>query len=79
MSIYRMRTAPQAIEEIKAVDPNTALTLRALQRKIKSGEIPSVSVGNKRLINLDTLLDDLFNPVDNSASSTDYGKVRRIV
>ena len=30
MSLPRMRTAPEAIREIKELDPNSAFTLRAL-------------------------------------------------
>lgn len=36
----RMRTLPQAIEEIKAKDPGTCLTLRALRRLVSERSIP---------------------------------------
>ena len=55
----RMRTIPKAYEEIKAIDPNTSLTLRALRRMVSNGEIPVVNIASKRLINLDLLLDKL--------------------
>lgn len=55
----RMRTIPKAFEEIKQVDPDTDLTLRALRRMISNGEIPVVRISNKVLINLDLLLDKL--------------------
>ena len=55
----RMRTIPKAFEEIKQVDPDTDLTLRALRRMVSNGEIPVVRISNKVLINLDLLLDKL--------------------
>lgn len=80
MSIPRMRTAPEAIAEIKSIDPNTAFTLRALRRMMNTGEIPVVTVNSKRLINLDNLFDYLSKPVSEaSASSDDHGKIRRIM
>ena len=54
-----MRTIPKAFEEIKQVDPDTDLTLRALRRMVSNGEIPVVRISNKVLINLDLLLDKL--------------------
>ncbi len=52
----RMRTAEGALAIIKELDPNTAVTLRAINRMVVNGEIPHVAVGRKRLINVDTLL-----------------------
>lgn len=54
-----MRTIPKAYEEIKAIDPNTDLSLRALRRMVKSGKIPSVQIASKTLVNLDLLLEVL--------------------
>jgi len=59
MTLTRMRTIPKAFEEIKALDPNTDSTLRALRRMVKNGEIPTVQIASKKLINLDLLLDVL--------------------
>ena len=58
-NIPRMRTMPECIQMLKELDPDTALTLTALRRKVKCGEIPSVKIGNKRLINFDMLVDIL--------------------
>jgi len=74
-----MRTAPEAIAELKKADPDTALTLRALRRMINTGEIPFVTVNSKRLINLDTLFEYLNNPNANQSNSADSGKIRRII
>ena len=55
----RMRTIAQAYKAIKESDPNTAFTMRALRRMVDTKEIPTVSIGNKGLINLDLLLSRL--------------------
>lgn len=58
-TLPRMRTIPKAYEEVKAADPQTSFTIRALRRLIKCGDIQTVRVGNKNLINLDLLFDYL--------------------
>ena len=55
----RMRTIPKAYEEIKKIDPNTDFTLRALRRMVNTGEIPTVQINSKKLVNLDLLIDKL--------------------
>lgn len=58
-NIPRMRTLPKAYAEIKALDPNTAFTMRALRRMVNTGELPVVQINSKKLINLDLLLNML--------------------
>lgn len=58
-STPRLRTIPKTLEEIKRVDPDSALTLRALRKMVNQGIIPTVSIGTKRLINLNELMDIL--------------------
>ena len=55
----RMRTIPKAYDEIKKLDNNTSFTLRALRRMCTNGDIPTIKVGNKTLLNLDVLIDML--------------------
>lgn len=55
-----MRTIKDAYAAIKQSDPETCLTMYALRCKVISGEIPSVKVGRKYLINID-LLDEYLN------------------
>ncbi len=55
----RMRTAEGALAIIKAEDPDTAVTLRAIRRLINTGEVPHVPIGCKKLINVDRLMDYL--------------------
>ena len=54
-----MRTIPKAYDEIKKIDSNTSLTLRSLRNMCKNGDVPTVPIGSKILINLDLLIDTL--------------------
>lgn len=51
----RMRTIEQAAAWIAGIDPETAFTKTALRRLVVTGQLPSVRVGQKYLVNLDTL------------------------
>ena len=51
----RMRTLPQCVAYLKESDPDNALTACALRRLVRSGELPSVRVGTKYLVALETL------------------------
>lgn len=67
MAAPRLRTIPKAIEEIKAIDPNTCFTTTALRRMIANGEIPVIHIASKRLVNLDFLLEILaISPYNSS-------------
>ncbi len=77
MSVPRMRTIPEAFNELKKADPNTTYTLRALRAAVNKGELPVVMVGNKRLVNLDKLFEMLNSP-SSEPKSTNEG-IRRIV
>lgn len=61
MPVVRMRTAPGILEELKALDPNTAVTLSYIRRLINSGRFPVVQVGKKKLVNLDLVLELMEN------------------
>lgn len=58
-NIPRMRTLPEAMWEIRRIDPNTALTITALRRMVNNHEIPYICVASKRLICLDVLIEKL--------------------
>lgn len=55
----RMRTIPKAYEAIKELDPDTDFSIRMFRQLIKSGEIPTIKISNKVLVNLDLLIDKL--------------------
>lgn len=50
-----MRTIHKAYEELKAGDPASCLSETAIKRLVLSGEIPHITAGGKRLINMDIL------------------------
>lgn len=56
MPIPRMRLLKEAAEEIKSVDPGTAVTPYFIRQLALEGKVKSVMAGRKRLINLDDLL-----------------------
>lgn len=51
----RMRTIDQAAAWLRETDPDTAFTKTALRRLVVSGQLPSVRIGYKYLIDLDAL------------------------
>ena len=53
--MQRIRTINKAYEEIKAKDPDTALTLYMVKQLVISGAVPCIMAGCKRLVNVDTL------------------------
>lgn len=55
----RMRTIDQAAAWLLENDPETALTKTALRRLVVTGKLPSVRVGQKYLISLESLEDYL--------------------
>lgn len=61
-SFPRMRTIAEAVAEIRAADPDTAITPYRIRQLILCGILPSVRAGNKYLVNLDLLLEYLNEP-----------------
>ena len=51
----QMRTIDEAAAFMRRTDPHTAVTKTALRRLVTSGQIPSVRVGTKYLLDLDAL------------------------
>lgn len=77
--MVRMRLVSEAYQEIKAADPNTALTMCALRRLVNSGAVPTVTSGRKKLVNLDVLLAYLDREGQAAEPSPDgIGQVRPI-
>lgn len=50
-----MRTIPKAVEEIKAKDPKTALTVLGLRRLVRTGELRVTKVGKRAFVSMETL------------------------
>lgn len=72
----RWRKIREGYSEIKAADPNTALSESAIRRMVQRGDIPSYRIGTHYLIDLDDL-DRLCNPQPQAADSG-AGVIRRL-
>lgn len=55
MGIPRMRLLNEAYEEVKANDPDSAITKWFIRDLVVSGKIPTSRAGRKHLINMDHL------------------------
>ena len=55
--VPRMRTARQIVAEVKALDPESAVSEYCIRQIIKAGAVPVVWAGGKALVNLDSILD----------------------
>lgn len=52
----RMRTAAGILGYIKKMDPDTAVTLWYLRGLISSGAVPVLTIGRKKLVDLNAVL-----------------------
>lgn len=59
----RMRTIDQAAAWLQENDPDCAFTKTALRRLVVTGQMPSVRIGQKYLIDLDVLTEFLRGSV----------------
>lgn len=77
----RMRGIEEGFREIQEKDPHTALTKTALRRLVTTGQIPSVKIGTKYLIDLD-VVDQYFRGelrhIHVEPESPQYGTIRRL-
>ena len=78
--VPRMRTVNEAAQELKALDPHTAMTPYHIRRLCLTGILPTVKAGKKILLNLDTLLEYMQDPTAKRFRSvpTASGCIRRI-
>jgi hypothetical protein len=67
-----LKNCKPALDE---VDPGNDITTHAVRQWALQGKINSVMVGNRRLINLESLLSFLSNPQPEQASS---GQIRAV-
>lgn len=51
----RLRSVRQAIAQIKELDPETSFSETILRKMVSNGEIPSIKLSGKFLIDMDTL------------------------
>lgn len=58
-TLKRMRTINQAVDEIKGLDPNSAITYYFINSLCKQNLVHYINIGSKRLVDLDSLLEYL--------------------
>lgn len=73
----RMRYAAQALELIRQEDPESCVSLNFIRALAASGKIPVVKIGQRRLINVDALIEYLANP-DGHGQADQVGKIRKV-
>lgn len=73
-----MRGIKQAIAEIKAADPHTALTERGLRSLINSGAVPCVRIGRKMLVNMNILSAYMKSGTEAAEERTGAKKIRAV-
>ena len=77
----RVRTITQLYDEIKRIDPDSALTPTALRRLVITGKIPSAKAGKKYLVTVEALeayMNGTTQSADNSPA-LGYGQIRPVV
>ena len=77
--IIRYRLLREAHEEILAQDPNSGISRNYLRKIFLAEVVPTIRVGNRRLVNFDALLDFLNNGgVAEQEQAIETGKIRRV-
>lgn len=75
----RVRTVRECIEELRAEDPNTAITEHYLRTNIKKGKSKVIWAGNRTLLNYDALCDFLAEGEPAlQKSERKYGEIRPV-
>ena len=76
----RIRTINLAAEELRKLDPNTALSAAAIRRLVKTGQLPYIQAGNRCYLDFDSLLAYLDNlTVPEQHPPAYYRGIRRVV
>lgn len=59
MALHRMRTIPEALEEIRALDEDSAVTSYCIRMLCKEQRVRCIYTGRKILVDLDSLIEYL--------------------
>lgn len=82
--IPRMRTVSEASQELKTLDPHTAMTPYHIRQLYLKGILPTIKAGKKRLLNLNDLVEYMNDPTADKfksrteSASEKSGVIRRI-
>ena len=79
MALHRMRTIPEALEEIRALDEKTAVTPYCIRTLCKGKHVRCIYTGRKILVDLDDLLrflnDCSFEDIQKTAELSDRSQI----
>lgn len=78
MSLPRMRTAEGVLKELRAADPDTAVSLHFIRGIIAAERIPVVSSGRRKFVDFDKFLDFLASGEATSQEPPKPGVIRRV-
>ena len=67
----RLRTINKAYDEIRARDPDTAISRRMFRDIVRSGVIPSIERGNRSLVDVDVAENCLMDMAGSRGSGSD--------
>ena len=70
----RLRTINKAYDEIKARDPDTAVSRRMFRDIVRSGMIPSIARGNRSLVDVDVAESCLLNMAGSKSDAEEPGR-----
>ena len=70
----KLRTINKAYDEIKARDPDTAVSRRMFRDVVRSGLIPSIARGNRSLVDVDVAESCLLNMASRKPGSIETVK-----
>ena len=70
----KLRTINKAYDEIKARDPDTAVSRRMFRDIVRSGLIPSIARGNRSLVDVDVAESCLLNMAGSKSGSIETVK-----
>jgi hypothetical protein len=77
-NVRKMRLIKEAIAYYKEIDPQTALTENALRRLVKNGEVKSVRIGAKYLVDMANLDSYLAGPSPEPDPPAEWAGRKRI-
>ncbi len=78
IAVPRMRTIKEAMQELKELDPHTAMREYHIRDLVNNNKIPHVRAGRKILVNFDGLLEYLGQSEPKETLPANFGTVRRV-
>jgi hypothetical protein len=73
----KIRTISEAVKQIHQDDPKSAVTMWGFRGMVLSGQIPSVKVGRKYLVDVDRISEYLSpTPPDPAPQERHFGTIR---